>query len=281
MKKLKILILCYVFAMLSCAVYAENDAIAVQGAKEQIDDVVFTFMRKSQILPMMFVLTGRPKENFVKNEEPRVIKDLPFRQLYSQLNKKAQQLAEAEGTLARKSGKLNVEEMGKIAEEIQASKNLQTMVEKSRELLKDYPAVAETMELHFATVYDLKTILEGVAETDLNLLDQQSMESLIDGLGSKMSEAELKELMGMVFDDEMEQYKAFVENNKEVLEKVSALAKNGFKVKTVSKKCRTIRGKEFCTSGKEEREIKSLSEIIPYINSMDSPQAIEAPHGEL
>lgn len=278
MKKLKKLVLCSILIALTGGLYAENN-LAVYDAKEQIDDVVFTFMRKSQILPLMFGLTGRKKETFM-HQEPQGIKDLPFRQLYSQLDEKVHQLAEAEAKLAKKSGKLDDKEIIKATEEIQASKNLQTMVEKSRELLKDYPAVAETMELHFAIVYDFKTILEGIAETDLNLLDKQSIESLMGGLGSKMSEDELKELMGMVFDDEMEQYKAFVEKNKDVLEKVSALAKNGFKVTTVSKKCRIIRGKEFCTSGKEEHDIKSLSEIMPYINSMDS-QAIEAPHGEL
>lgn len=51
--------------------------------------------------------------------------------------------------------------------------------------------------------------------------------------------------------------------------------------KDITKKCKTIKGKEFCTSGKDERKIKILSEIMPYIMKMQAIEAIEAPHNEL
>ncbi len=274
------LTLCALFMGLSCAVYAENDVVTYD-ANEQLDDIVFTFMRKSQILPELFELTSREK-GISFNGERKVIMELPFRKLYRQLNAKAEKLAEAEGKLARESGKINLEEMEKTMKEVEASENLLTMIEKTRTALKGYPAMIEMSELMFAKVYDVKEILEGILETDIDSFNKD-LDEVIARLASTMSKSELDELFGLIFDDEMEQYKTFVEENKAVLEKVSALANNGFEITVATpKKCKTIKGKQFCTSGQaEKRGIKTISEIMPYINSMQPAEAIDAPHSDL
>lgn len=272
MKKMMKLALCSIFMSLTCAVYAENDALV---AEEQLNDVIFTFMRQNQLLPGLFPSAKFPLESPL-NEVPDVVRDLPFRGLYIQLKAEAEKLANAQKELARKE--LDLDE---IQKEIDSSKNFLEMFEKMKEVFNNYPALAEKIALRFANLYDFLSILEGMSETELklNAVNQETFVEVLRNLASKMSISEMEELLGLVFKNEIEQYKAFVEKNQDVLEKVSALADNQFNLKIDSKKCRTIRNKEFCTSPEEEREIKSLSEIMPYINSMDSTKAIEA--GEL
>lgn len=271
MKKIINLVLCSVLMTLTCAVYAENDALSVYGAEKQSEGVVFTFMRKHQLIAIMSLLSGKTESMMIKLE-----RDLPFHRLFDQLHTEATKLEKAEQKLAeREIG--NLEDIQK--EIVKSNTDFLELVEKMREVFKGYPALAEMKELEFATLHDVLSIFADLAETEIKLLNDESLEALIRNLSSKMSENEVKELIGLVFADEVEQYKAFVETNKDVLEKISAFADNGFKMTIDSKKCRTVRGKEFCTSGKEEREIKTLSEILPYINSVVSTKSIEA--GEL
>lgn len=234
---------------LSCAIYA-IDYNAVYDRKDEIDDVVLTFMRKSQLLPKL--LEDKNKNSLV-NEDPKVIKELPMWGLYKKLNEKSNQLAEAEERLIVQEGGADILQRIKSNLRLAYFGTLQDIIETSRKNFKDYPALADHSILSLVLSYDLEAIDEEILSNILSF-DSDSRE---------ISDAEQDELMGIIFDDEVEQYKAFVEKNREVLEKLSTLADNGF---FKPKRCRTIRNKEFCISS---REINNLSEIMLYINSMN------------
>lgn len=265
-------IICILFIGLSCAVYAEDNTLVVPGAGQPSEDVVMTFMRKSQVLPAILSLINR------RAEEDGVLRNLPFYGLDRRLLRESQDLIVEEGKRMRESEvdqaklKAMLDEDLKAAE---ASGNLENLFVKVREIGKEMntPALVEMMGLQLALSHDIISIYKSLLETeDINLgMSERDLAALI---ASKMTPDEFKGLVEEIFNFELAEYNDFVEQNKDVLEKVTALANNGFKMETKSEKCRIFKGKKLCVPTSSSGQIKSLSEIMPYVLSVKSNEAI-------
>ncbi len=273
MKKLLTITISALLMGLSCMAYAEtNDqsalAIVKYNDKGMREDPVFQLMRKNLLLHAM-----SDSKRDVGNKKKKMVANLPFHNLCGKLAKKSSQLSDKETKHLDK----NLEQLffQTLKEDLSEQDNKFNALYKALvNFSKDYPAFAENVELLFAPIYDSIAILEDILEVkidDLLNFDSDSVRAK-----SGLSENEIEELMDQVFNNEIEEYNKFVEENKDFLEKVSIFVDNGFKIKTSTKKCRTIKKKEYCTSGETESEIKALAEIMPYImNSKETP-ALEA-----
>lgn len=242
MKTMKKIINSTVFAFfifLSSTIYAESDSVLLYDANE--DDTVFAYMRETQLL---VGLVSAKQEKFQGPE-------LPYLGLFSQLFKKNVELSEGELDLAEKKGQpLDLDYKADI------TLGLDTVVREIRDTFRNYPATGLLVEMSAVVLCESERILKEL--------------SVDEGLEhDKVTPDELNKLLGKAIDNEIKKYLAFVEKHKNVLDKIAALANNKFKVTVEPKQYRTL--KEFFT-GKEEREIRALSEIMPYINSLDEAE---------
>lgn len=94
---------------------------------------------------------------------------------------------------------------------------------------------------------------------------------------------EKKELLALIFESEMTNYKEFAEQNRDILEKIKKIANDDEFVVLIDepefvgeKKCRIYKEKEFCIDSKtSKREIKSLSELLTYLLKQDESKAVK------
>lgn len=280
MKKLLKITTCALMMGLSCMAYAETDAasssaVAViklddQGMRE---DLVFQFMRKYQLLKAL------------ERDHVQIVNKLPFTSLYKKLEAEKDKLSQQQfKKVMKQDPTLLLEFIGqfitkavKIQKEDESpSSKLQSLYEFMRSTTKDYLAIAEKTELFFSGVFDFTTLVSEVLEINIidTLAHTLNPKQILKEAG--MSEQEAKEIMAQVFNNEVEDYKQFVEENKDILEKVAKFADKGFLMETSSsKKCKIVRKKEVCTSGNKSEEITRLSQIIPYIMSLQETQAAQ------
>lgn len=247
---------------------------------QQYEDVLFTFMRKSQLLPVLADLADQ-KPHF-RQKEIKAIKELPFRELFHDLQNKMEELSRAEGKQARESGTFDENALKQRFDDAKSSAtDLHSFFLNLYEVIKDFPAIREGFTLASILAYDSVEILQDLLDHKIDPFSSNFVKEFTELLSKQENPQDFLGLTKVIFNDEMEQYKAFVEENKKTLEMISAISKKGFRITRTSKTCRKIRGKELCTSGKYEYEIKTISEIMPYIQSLEASPAIKAPRSDL
>lgn len=74
------------------------------------------------------------------------------------------------------------------------------------------------------------------------------------------------ELIKEIFDEVLENYRIFIEQNIEVLKKIELFANNGFRIKNGKQECIAYRTKEYCIT--TSNSITSLRQMMAYIQQL-------------
>lgn len=242
----------------------DESTLVLNEDQEMKRDTVFQLIRKNRLLSFL---------RYSDYKQKKIVDNLPFRNLSEKLFDKAMELSD----LARNQS-LNDQKIKENRYKLRECHNLLCFHQTRMDLYKDYPAIIEASELEAIDFLDYANILTEMYETKIDLSNWKDPQKL-QGLSS----GEALELKQQVLANEIEEYIQFVEDNKDILEKVSKIVDNYFRITTTTeKKCRTIKKKKVCTSGSDTHEIKLLSDIMPSImKSQENTLAIEAPGTDL
>lgn len=250
-----------------CMAHAETDAFVKHANDRAREDVVFTLMRKHMWINHIALLCN--------GETVLPLKELPLKDLYDKLRKKSGLLVAAEKASVK--GLQEAITAKSVKDDFMTTSDMHSVydifdTESVKKVFENLPASAEAIILDFAHLHDQKAFIDellgknfSLIETSKLFMDLEMDLELVKQ--SKLSEADLKVLITLFYENEIKQLNGFIEQNRDILDKVSKIADNEFKI--TMQQCRTIKSEQYCTSN-AAREIGSLSEIIPYINTLPS-----------
>lgn len=310
-KKLKIMV-CVLFVWIFNTGYMQaqesdfEDSLAVNISGKEADDVVLTLLSKCDVLIELWAFLGAHMEVDMENLSGNLCgSDSDLRYLRMKLHEKRLSLIDAERELAEKYEELGV--LDKAIEKIYIIKEPNDIYEELATIFRGcYPASLESAKLCRVRNDAVETICKEVFGSDINIYynDYHSaLRKLLpdwfdlgdwlnhilkgvkarDGFNDKEIVEFAREPLLMIYNEELKIYERFCAENKEIFEEIIVLAKNDFRIKANgAKKCRIIRDREFCATASGEYEvIKSLQDIITYINSINESSNSGATHKEL
>lgn len=217
----------------------QEQAAPLYNPEEPTKNVIFDFIRSSQILSELAQKTNQNKE------------EIPFNNLSNQLGQKLASLAQAEKALARTWGE------DEDIKKVQSLLNGTFVFEEERSLdsiLKDIASL-NTYKSAYTNTFDLLS-LEAALKYNSNQLES---------VQKNLSKSQNQELLKKIFEYELTNFQKFIEQNKNALIRIEQIVNNDFIIEGETKICREYYGKTHCIKEKETHTIKTLSEINAYI----------------
>lgn len=276
-KKILNLIVCALFIAISHLGYTQpqsNNPEDPCEIHEKREDPVFTLLHKCDILNELWGIrifymkaefTGYPCDA-----------DSNLYYLTSKLAEKANSLLGTEKDLAKRyEEEVSLEHMTETLD-------LKGSADGFSLLLGYYPAHLEHGRRCHAKSYVIGEVYKELFGSEINfyydydrLGHLMEMAKARDGFNDEEIIEFLREPLQMIYDQEVESYNRFIEENKDILDEITLLARNEFKIKSNgANKCKTIRDKEFCAPASGDREIiQSLNDIVPYIKTLKQSSA--------
>lgn len=285
MKKTFNLILCILFTGLSQVAFPathSNDLADHCKIQEESKDVVLTLLQKCDLLNELWGLLI----SYMKVELDRYPCDgrSDMYYLVSKLNEKTHNLTEAENKLAKRYEEdvLLKDSVDALygPKELNASsydtfiKSFKGYYPQNLMTIKRFRAKADAVEKIYKEIFGEEIIVYYDYDWLSHLME---MAKARDGFNDEEIIEFVREPLKMIYEQEVESFNLFIEKHKDVFEEVTLLARSDFKIKSDgTKKCKIIRGKEFCTTASGYYElIKSLSDIMPYMDSLKQESAMQ------
>ncbi len=238
----------------------QERSVPLYSLSETVDNTLLIFMRDNQMLVNLATGAGKIEDISINNEDPEnkeltMIQQLPFRTLYHQLANKLEALAKAE-----KYEESEFVYLHSVSDALSYRSSLDSLLKTNM----------ENVELY-------SQFMPNYPNTRDHMLLSATLTDAIDKLAKfqeGLTKAENNEFFGLIFDKALANYKKFVEQNKDILDAIEQVANNEFKIKT-DQKCKSNKGKEYCISGEQETEFKTLSEIMSYVKKLQGKKITE------
>lgn len=219
-----------------------QDYAFLEAAAKSLENIAFFEVAKTQHFPGLCVSTYRNgKAYFLRGGDlektqywSKRVQETPFSHLNKKLYAKLIELAEGELPIVDSIQELN-----------------------SRpSLIENKPNLA-----------DVFMLFEGLTLLDIEKITQkmQSIKSSHYNNDNALSTTNV-ELIKEIFDEVLENYRTFIEQNMEVLKKIELFANNGFRIKNGKPECIAYRTKEYCIIS--SNAITSLRQMMAYIQQL-------------
>lgn len=212
----------------------------LEAAAKSLENIAFFEVAKTQHSPGLCVSTSRDgKTYFLRNGDiektqywSKKVQETAFSHLNKKLYAKLIELAEGELPLVDSIQELN-----------------------SRPLLID----------NKPNLADIFMLFEGLTLLDIEKITQKMQSIKSSHYNNELSTTNV-ELIKEIFDEVLENYKIFIDQNMEVLQKIELFANNGFRIKNGKPECIAYRTKEYCII--TANSITSLRQMMAYVQEL-------------